>query len=456
MQTSNMDFVHWMKQANDASMSFFNIPINNFPHVDIRSSNAVHSVASKKDLSDNIRVDFPAPRKVQSVGITFINRQHPIDKSRKLVQKGSITSMCWSKSEQFLATCSSLGDIKIWNVNDWSLVGELLGDHCSTNTCQTELQDLYFAHNDTQLIAAGGKRHIAPCLHDSEEEPFIQVYNIQSLSANLVNSATSFTINVPHLQNASISCLKMLEVEDNSSYFVTIGTDGCILKWKLDPVTRNVSHAEIELPSKLHQAQHFCCEIVVSDSEVCLAIVATEDLYIVSFNTGKVIHTFKNVVGRLATKLDLIEPYAANVHHMVLVPESTAREEPIKEGHVRIVLSISFHNPIDASAKGCGCLMLELDTRDWHVVAASVFSHKEFSLTAENNGSKLNSNGRYLLAPDSKGRVFAWNLKSREIVGIIGDHSPKLIRCSLFHSKFKWFLTAGDESIVRLFEQNTK
>lgn len=438
-----MDFNHWIQQANDASVSFFNVPINNFPHVSIRSSEIVSCVQSKEDI-ENIKVELPAPKRLQPVGITFINRQHPIDKSHKLVQKGSITSMCWSKTEQFLATCSSSGNISVWNVNDWTLVVDLLGDHCSTETCQTQFQAVCFTFDDNHLIVAGGKHHSAPCLHETEEEPFIQVYNIGPLLLNSTKRSNSFVINVPHSRNSSITCLRMLEVEDNYCYFVTIGTDNCAIKWKLDPVTREVLHSVFVLPAKLQQAKYISGEIVVGDAEVCLAMTATDDLFIVAFNDGRVVHTFKNVVGKLATRLQLIEPYTAQVHNLTVIPETTASEEALKDGHVKLALSVSFQNPNDASTKGCGCLLIELDTREWSIGAVSAFSHTDFSLTSDNNGSKLASNGRYLLAPDSKGRVFAWNLKSREIVGIIGDHSTKLIRSSLFHSKSKWFLTAGD------------
>jgi WD40 repeat protein len=36
---------------------------------------------------------------------------------------------------------------------------------------------------------------------------------------------------------------------------------------------------------------------------------------------------------------------------------------------------------------------------------------------------KCNSNGRYMCSPTTDGRVFVWNLRSREVAAILFDHT---------------------------------
>ena len=67
---------------------------------------------------------------------------------------------------------------------------------------------------------------------------------------------------------------------------------------------------------------------------------------------------------------------------------------------------------------------------------------------------KCNSNGRYMCSPTTDGRVFVWNLKSREVAAILFDHTKGVeVRDVLFHPTKKLFLTAGDDYTIRIYTQ---
>src|SRR4051794_24841275 len=105
--------------------------------------------------------------------------------------------MCWSKvlfklrllnhqTEQFLATCSSEGSIRIWSVDNWVYLGDLVGERCPTEACnnlsfdviifsgKTEFLALSFLCNDAKIIAVGGKSHDVSCPHGNGQEPILQ------------------------------------------------------------------------------------------------------------------------------------------------------------------------------------------------------------------------------------------------------------------------------------------
>eukprot|EP01121_Diplochlamys_sp_Union-15-3_P003214 TRINITY_DN1306_c0_g1_i4.p1 TRINITY_DN1306_c0_g1~~TRINITY_DN1306_c0_g1_i4.p1 ORF type:complete len:216 (+),score=25.07 TRINITY_DN1306_c0_g1_i4:43-690(+) len=67
---------------------------------------------------------------------------------------------------------------------------------------------------------------------------------------------------------------------------------------------------------------------------------------------------------------------------------------------------------------------------------------------------KISSNGRYICAPTADGRVFMWNIRTCNLVGVLADHvSSASIRDCSFHPYRKWFLTCGDDGLVCIYTE---
>lgn len=61
-----------------------------------------------------------------SFAIKYIDKFHPLQlQSTILHHAGSIFNMTWSHDGNLLATASTIGSIKIWDVNEWKLVKEI-------------------------------------------------------------------------------------------------------------------------------------------------------------------------------------------------------------------------------------------------------------------------------------------------------------------------------------------
>jgi WD40 repeat protein len=58
--------------------------------------------------------------------------------------------------------------------------------------------------------------------------------------------------------------------------------------------------------------------------------------------------------------------------------------------------------------------------------------------------AKTRSNGRYLFAPASNGKVFVWNLKSTKLAAILHDHADEEVRDLLLHDTKPYLFSCGD------------
>lgn len=66
---------------------------------------------------------------------------------------------------------------------------------------------------------------------------------------------------------------------------------------------------------------------------------------------------------------------------------------------------------------------------------------------------RLATNGRYILAPTTEGKVFVWNVRSRELVAILRDHENREVREIKFHPSKRLILSCGDDSTIRVYTQ---
>jgi WD40 repeat protein len=59
-------------------------------------------------------------------GIQYINKTHPLETfPHKLDHPGSIYALAWSHDGTMLATASSIGTVRIWDIADWKLLQEI-------------------------------------------------------------------------------------------------------------------------------------------------------------------------------------------------------------------------------------------------------------------------------------------------------------------------------------------
>jgi WD40 repeat protein len=56
---------------------------------------------------------------------------------------------------------------------------------------------------------------------------------------------------------------------------------------------------------------------------------------------------------------------------------------------------------------------------------------------------RIASNGRYLVAPTAVGKVYIWNIRTKQLVGILEDHNQD-VRDILFYPGRQILLTCAD------------
>lgn len=69
--------------------------------------------------------------------------------------------------------------------------------------------------------------------------------------------------------------------------------------------------------------------------------------------------------------------------------------------------------------------------------------------------TKFATNGRYIVAPTSVGKIFVWNLQTNNLVGVMKNHEAE-VREIVFHPFKPLLLSCGDESKINIYEPSTK
>lgn len=66
--------------------------------------------------------------------------------------------------------------------------------------------------------------------------------------------------------------------------------------------------------------------------------------------------------------------------------------------------------------------------------------------------TSFTSNGIYLVSPSSNGKVFIWNFKTENLIGVLADHARgKAIHDVLFHPHLPLLFTAGGDGRVIIY-----
>jgi len=86
----------------------------------------------------------------------------------------------------------------------------------------------------------------------------------------------------------------------------------------------------------------------------------------------------------------------------------------------------------------------------WNLEEVHRFEHDEFHANIWLLKFATTVNGRYVAAPTAVGKVFVWNIKTKELVAVIQKHAQE-VRDILFHPFKNWMFTCGDDSKINVY-----
>eukprot|EP01114_Cavostelium_apophysatum_P011889 TRINITY_DN2644_c0_g1_i2.p1 TRINITY_DN2644_c0_g1~~TRINITY_DN2644_c0_g1_i2.p1 ORF type:complete len:1202 (+),score=337.29 TRINITY_DN2644_c0_g1_i2:134-3739(+) len=362
-------------------------------------------------------------------GIKNINARNPIEVlPERLTHPGAIFDMCFSTDGQILATVSDFGLIKLWNVNDWSLVREI------RDAEETNVDQFYAVQfsKDGKHVITGGKLKDSQRYNEGiqDEEPLpppIKVFNIES--GKVVLRLEGHKDDIVSIKRVTF---------DGKQYILSASKNAQLIKWR-------VADDYSELLDKALIADHATTrhhgEIAFLPNYGNKFFIAACDsgLKIYDFEAQQLIQNFPRLY-ELSDSVIFVQPDEVQGQSNDLFILSRGLELVDEQtGEAQVPNRCKLHHLV-VPENGRGRFRLE---------QLATFTNKDFRSNV--SMLKISSNGRYLLAPTTDGKVFIWNLRTAELVGILHEHEDREVRSVLFHPTKKLLLSCGDDSSVRIF-----
>ncbi|KAI8137988.1 WD40-repeat-containing domain protein [Fennellomyces sp. T-0311] len=386
--------------------------------------------------------------------LDVINEDHPLTMlGYHISDQAAIVGMTLSPDGTLLATFSSVGAIKLWDVTDEFKMVRRLRDAGEKN-----IEEYYcgqFVENQ-ELLVTGGKlkdrfrwsaqdedNHILPCP--------VKIFNIES--GQRVSQLEG------HAEE--ILCIKALKFK-GKNYYITTSQDGYIIKWHMDEDwTTLTGSTKMEdgitcmaftisfLPNTGNKFFVSACDghLRLYDFEEALLLQTFEDMYSSYCDCGKFVRWLDAPA----------EDGSDDQRHAYFISRG-AEMCDIGEGISSIPNTCTLHKLTFPSSRG-GKFQLDQVKR---------FTHEDYH--ANSWLVKITSNGRYLLAPTIYGQIFVFNMSSGQLTAILKEHEgirkegemgivgivlnctkDMEVRDVIFHPYRPLLFSCGDDGSVKIY-----
>eukprot|EP00002_Diphylleia_rotans_P024317 TRINITY_DN4797_c0_g1_i6.p1 TRINITY_DN4797_c0_g1~~TRINITY_DN4797_c0_g1_i6.p1 ORF type:complete len:526 (+),score=92.28 TRINITY_DN4797_c0_g1_i6:54-1631(+) len=168
---------------------------------------------------------YPDNYSIYQGAIERIDLQNPLLAPMHLHHSGGIWGLTWSSDFRILATCSTFGTVRLWDVEDnFSLIKEIYDEQ------EGFIEEYYvakFTPSDRHLVVGGKLKDGKIWDSDDDDNKIIpgplKIFDLQ----------TGKVVNKLEGHEEEILCLKRIEYKGDP-YFVSCGQDGLIYKWRMD------------------------------------------------------------------------------------------------------------------------------------------------------------------------------------------------------------------------------
>ncbi|KAJ2960794.1 hypothetical protein NQZ79_g3839 [Umbelopsis isabellina] len=377
--------------------------------------------------------------------VDCINESEPLEAlPNNISDQAAITGMALSKDGAMLASLSNIGAIKIWDIeNDFKLLRKLRDND------EEHIDEFYcgkFLSDSQGLIAAGGKlkdrhrwsaedddNHILPCP--------IKIFDV--LTGKVVARLDG--------HSEEILCLKDV-MFDGERYLISTSQDGYIFKWhlsedwstlldakKMDDGITCMAFTVSFVPNTGNKYFLAACDehVRLYDFESCQMMQTFEDLYSSYCDCGKFIKWLDEDRYLEETKAE---------------GSSEKDEKPYAWFITRGAEMCDMGDGISSTPNTCTLHKLVYPvTKGGKFELQEVKKYKHEDYHSNSWLVKIASNGRYLLAPTIYGQIFAFNMLSGQVTGILKDHEDLEVRDVMFHPYRPLIFSSGDDGYVKVY-----
>ncbi|PRP82326.1 hypothetical protein PROFUN_10230 [Planoprotostelium fungivorum] len=353
-----------------------------------------------------------------------INDHHPLKLQHVISHQGAFYCMRLSPDFKMLATCTNLGAIQIWNTTTWKLVIEM------RDRKEKHIEEFFVLSwsEDGRFIIAGGKLksrtswslqdedcHILPCP--------LKVFNITS----------GEVVETLHGHEEEILCLKRIKF-DGETFLISGSEDGRMIKWKMN---RDYGLVKKEMMDDLTTNMVISLTFVPDCGNRYYLASSDTDIKLFDFQHGKMVASWPNPYSYLCDSIEVVCPRELECEDGEYFVLSKGVELVDEENSSKVT-----------QANKCTLHKLTMPGKRgnfWEFEIVDQYAHDEYQSNLWL--MRLATNGRYVASPTTNGKVFLWNLRSKELAAVIRNGGAE-IRDILFHPQSPLLLTCDSRVYV--------
>ncbi|SAM02439.1 hypothetical protein [Absidia glauca] len=383
-----------------------------------------------------------------------INMQNQLDVlPYNISDQGAITGMTLSHDGQLLATFSSMGSIRIWDINNEMRMIRKLRDGT-----ERQIEEFYcglFLKDAPELLVAGGKLKDRQRWSSEDNDNHITPSPIK-----IFNMETGKVIASLHGHDEEILSIKALRF-NGENHYISTSQDGHIIKWRMaDDWTTLVEMKKME---EEETCMAFNVSFVPNTGNKYFIAACDEVIRLYDFEHGKLFQSFDYLYSSYCDCAKFInwldEPLyweglndakkvkaAKNEQYAWIITRGAelCDEETGVEAHHWFTLATTPNT--------CGLHRLVYPKKEGDLfVLEEIKRYSDKGYHANSWLVKVSSNGRYLLAPTIHGQIFVFNLLSGQLTAILKNHEDMEIRDVMFHPYAPLMFSSSDDGSVRAY-----
>ncbi|KAJ2623037.1 hypothetical protein GGI26_002646 [Coemansia sp. RSA 1358] len=430
------------------------------------------------------------PSNATSGRIDLIDEEHPLELlPHNISDQMALTGIVLSLDGTMLAAFGSSGQVHVWDTD--------------TFECLTTLRDMsepnideFFVGQFTpnaEYLVVGGKLKDRKRWSEADEDN-----HILPCPLKIFNVLTGEVVAQLEGHSEEILCIKSV-VYKGENYFVTTSQDGYIRRWHMD------SDWIVLLDSKEIEDGVTCMAFTVSflpntgnrffvastddhvtlmDLENCAIVQRFDPIYSSYCDCGKFIEpveqpvfqeiksaavdgsTACGTVDEQADNEGISESSSGSLADTTAAGSASssspnAAAEPTAPYAYFVTRGVELldaeDNTVSSRPNTCTLHRLVYPTEPdgkFELQEIRRFYHDEY--LSNSWLIRITSNGRYLLAPTLNGQVFAFNIATGQVTGILRDHDTIEVRDCKFHPTKNLLFTCSDDGTVKIYRGTTK
>lgn len=377
-------------------------------------------------------------------GISVVNKEYPLSMTKELHHAGSICGLAWSHNGEMLASCSTIGNIQIYDTKDWTLI-QTLRDVEEKNI--EEYYTLQFTPDDKKLFAAGKLKNRDVWDEDEDDN---EILPCPIKLFDVVSGKVLVKLQGHEEEILDIKCVLFR----NGNYLLSASQDGHLIKWHLS------------------DDWAVCSKTVKIDPKTSCMILSTAFLpgcgnkyFIAAADEGVKIYDFE--AGIVLQAIEGLYTSYCDCVVMVDLPEMRMSKGTIDYQFLsRGVELVQRNQKAERLVSKIQLHRLSAPTVVTDVSKEPPFQHEVLATYTDPRFRanvwplSLAASGSYVLAPALQNAFFGWNMLTGKLVCVCVDEKAEnrmgAIRTIKFHPTRSCVVAAGDTSTIYVYEQSSK